>query len=53
MRRCFAVMLVLLVLMAGCAVAGESSIVIGIASDALFMDPAQQDETITNTMVKP
>jgi peptide/nickel transport system substrate-binding protein len=30
--------------------AAEKSIVIGLASDALFMDPSQQDETITNTM---
>lgn len=28
----------------------EKNIVIGLASDALFMDPSQQDETITNTM---
>lgn len=30
--------------------AADKSIVIGLASDALFMDPSQQDETITNTM---
>ncbi|GAB1485700.1 hypothetical protein MASR2M79_07470 [Aminivibrio sp.] len=32
------------------AVRAEKSIVIGLGSDALFMDPSQQDETITNTM---
>lgn len=32
------------------AMAASDSIVIGLASDALFMDPSQQDETITNTM---
>ncbi|GAB1427693.1 ABC transporter substrate-binding protein [Aminivibrio sp.] len=32
------------------AVGAEKSIVIGLGSDALFMDPSQQDETITNTM---
>ena len=37
-------------LMCTAAVAAEKSLVIGLASDALFMDPSQQDETITNTM---
>ena len=32
------------------AVGAEKSIVIALGSDALFMDPSQQDETITNTM---
>ncbi|NLB84031.1 MAG: ABC transporter substrate-binding protein, partial [Synergistaceae bacterium] len=32
------------------AVGAEKSIVIAFGSDALFMDPSQQDETITNTM---
>ena len=32
------------------AMAASDSLVIGLASDALFMDPSQQDETITNTM---
>ena len=44
----FAVLALCLVLAAPAA--AEKSIVIGLASDALFMDPSQQDETITNTM---
>ncbi len=32
------------------ACAAGDTLVIGLASDALFMDPSQQDETITNTM---
>ena len=38
------------VCMVPAAFAAEKSLVIGLASDALFMDPSQQDETITNTM---
>ena len=41
---------VLLICMVPAAFAAEKSLVIGLASDALFMDPSQQDETITNTM---
>ena len=44
----FAVLALCLALAAPAA--AEKSIVIGLASDALFMDPSQQDETITNTM---
>lgn len=32
------------------AMAAEKSIVIGLASDALYLDPHQQDETITNAL---
>ncbi len=45
----FLAVLALCLVMAAPA-AAEKSIVIGLASDALFMDPSQQDETITNTM---
>ena len=45
-----AVFLLCLAMGAPAPAAAEKSIVIGLASDALFMDPSQQDETITNTM---
>ncbi len=50
-RRLAAVLAVLaLALVFAAPAAAEKSIVIGLASDALFLDPSQQDETITNTM---
>lgn len=50
MRKATVIFAVLALLMAALPAAAEKSIVIGLASDALFMDPSQQDETITNTM---
>ncbi|MDD4021802.1 ABC transporter substrate-binding protein [Aminivibrio sp.] len=50
-RRLAAVLAVLaLALVFAAPAAAEKSIIIGLASDALFLDPSQQDETITNTM---
>ena len=41
-----------LALLAVPALAAEKSIVIGLASDALYLDPHQQDETITNALTR-
>lgn len=36
----------------GVVSAAEKTLVVGLASDALFLDPHQQDETITNAMTR-
>ena len=43
-------LVVMLLALAVPALAAEKSIVIGLASDALYLDPHQQDETITNAL---
>ncbi len=47
-----ALLLLCLGLFAAPVLAAEKSIIIGVASDALYMDPQQQNETITNAVTR-
>ena len=52
MKRFLALLAALAIVlsMSAVAFAASDTLTIGLASDALFMDPSQQDETVTNTM---